>query len=95
MKIVPLGANVVVKRFDAAETTAGGVILPDAAKQKLSEGRVLSLGDGRVLPNGSRVAHQVSEGDRVLFEGYAGTEVVVNGDELLIMDEGEILAILP
>ena len=95
MKIVPLGANVVVKRFDAAETTAGGVILPDAAKQKLSEGRVLSLGDGRVLPNGSRVAHQVSEGDRVLFEGYAGTEVVVNGDELLIMDEDEILAILP
>ena len=53
MKIVPLGANLVVKRFDAAETTAGGVILPDAAKQKLSEGRVLSLGDGRVLPNGS------------------------------------------
>jgi chaperonin GroES len=95
MKIVPLGANVVVKRFDAAETTAGGVILPDAAKQKLSEGRVLSLGDGRVLPNGSRVAHQVSEGDRVLFESYAGAEVVVNGDELLIMDEGEILAILP
>ena len=72
MKIVPLGANVVVKRFDAEETTAGGIILPDAAKEKLTEGRVLSLGDGRVLPNGSRVAHQVSEGDRVLFGSYAG-----------------------
>ena len=54
MKIVPLGANVVVKRFDAAEATAGGIILPDAAKEKLREGRVLSLGDGRVLPDGSR-----------------------------------------
>ena len=95
MKIVPLGANVVVKRFDAAETTAGGIALPDAAKEKLREGRVLSLGDGRALPNGSRVAHQVSEGDRVLFDRYAGAEVVINGDELLIMSEDEILAILP
>jgi chaperonin GroES len=95
MKIVPLGANVVVKRFDAEKTTAGGIVLPDAAKQKPRQGRVLSLGDGRVLSNGSRVAHQVSEGDRVLFESCAGAEVVVNGDELLIMKEDEILAILP
>jgi chaperonin GroES len=95
MKIVPLGANVVVKRLDAEEATAGGIILPDGAKEKPRQGRVLSLGDGRVLPDGSRAGHQVSEGDRVLFDRYAGAEVVINGDELLIMSEDEILAILP
>jgi chaperonin GroES len=95
MKIVPLCANVVVKRFDAEEMTAGGLILPETAREKLGEGRVLSVGDGRVLANGMRVAHQVSEGDRVLFSRYAGAEVLINGDELLIMNEDEILAILP
>jgi chaperonin GroES len=95
MKIVPLGANVVVKRLPADEVTAGGIVLPDAAQEKPRQGRVLSIGDGRMLPNGARTKHQVSEGDRVLFGSYAGAEVEVNGEEFLIMDENEILAIVP
>jgi chaperonin GroES len=95
MKIVPLGANVVVKRLAADETTSGGIVLPDTAKEKPRQGRVLSVGDGRLLADGNRARHQVSDGDRVLFGGYAGSEVVVDGEELLIMNEDEILAILP
>ena len=95
MKIVPLGANVVVKRLPAEEVTAGGIVLPDAAQAKPRQGRVLSIGDGRMLADGARARHQVSEGDRVLFDSYAGAEVVVNGEDLLIMNEDEILAIMP
>jgi chaperonin GroES len=95
MKIVPLGANVVVKRLPAEEVTTGGIVLPDAAREKPRQGRVLSIGDGRMLPDGRRARHQVSEGDRVLFGSYAGTEVVLNGKEFLIMNEDDILAIVP
>jgi chaperonin GroES len=94
MKIVPLGANVVVRRITSEEKTAGGIVLPDTARDKPREGRVLSVGDGRLLANGTRVRHQVAEGDRVLFNNYAGTEVDVNGEELLIMNESEILAVV-
>jgi chaperonin GroES len=94
MKIVPLGANVVVKRLAAEEKTAGGIFLPDAAREKAREGRVLSVGDGRLLPSGARVRHQVTEGDRVLFNSYAGAEVKVNGEDLLIMNESEIMAVV-
>ncbi len=95
MKVVPLGEKVVVKRLEAEEMTAGGIVLPDTAKEKPQQGRVLSVGDGRLLPDGTRVENQVSEGDRVLFGGFAGTEVVVDGEELLIMSEDEILAVVP
>jgi chaperonin GroES len=94
MKIVPLGANVVVKRLPSEETTAAGIVLPDAAQEKPRQGRVLSIGDGRMLANGSRGRHQVSEGDCVLFDRYAGTEVAVNGEEFLIMSEDKILAVV-
>ncbi len=93
MKMVPLGDKVVVKRLAAEEVTAGGIVLPDTAKEKPQQGRVLSVGDGRLLPDGTRAQHQVKEGDRVLFAGYAGTEVTVDGEELLIMSEDEILAV--
>jgi chaperonin GroES len=95
MKIVPLGANVVVRRLPGEEVTSGGIVLPDAVREKPRQGRVLSIGDGRLLANGGRVQHQVREGDRVLFGSYAGAEVVVNGEDLLIMNEDEILAIMP
>ena len=95
MKIVPLGANVVIKRLPADEQTAGGIVLPEGAQEKPRQGRVLSVGDGQLLPDGSRAPHQVSEGDRVLFGSYAGAEVVVDNDELLILSENEILAIVP
>jgi len=94
MRLVPLGEKVVVKRLDAEEVTAGGIVLPDTAQKKPRQGRVLSVGDGRLLADGSRAGHQVAEGDRVLFTDYAGSEVVVDGDELLIMDEHDILAVV-
>ena len=95
MKVVPLGEKVVVKRLEAEEMTAGGIVLPDTAQEKPRQGRVLSVGDGRLLSDGTRAQHQVSEGDRVLFSNYTGTEVAVDGEELLIMSEDEILAIIP
>ena len=94
MKLVPLGEKVVVKRLEAEETTAGGIVLPDTAQEKPRQGRVLSVGDGRQLADGSRAPHQVREGDRVLFATYAGTEVLVDEEELLIMDEHEILVVV-
>ncbi len=94
MKVVPLGEKLVVKRLVAEDTTSGGIVLPDAAREKPRQGRVLSVGDGRRLPDGSRAPSQVSEGDRVLFSDYAGTQITVDGDELLIMTEDEILAVL-
>lgn len=94
MKLVPLGEKVVVKRLEAEEMTAGGIVLPDTAQEKPRQGRVLSVGDGRMLGDGSRAAHQVGEGDRVLFSSYAGTEIVVDGEDLLIMDEHEIFAVV-
>jgi chaperonin GroES len=95
MKIVPLGANVVIKRLPADQQTAGGIVLPEGTQEKPRQGRVLSVGDGQLLPDGSRAPHQVSEGDRVLFSSYAGAEVIVDSDELLILGENEILAIVP
>jgi len=94
MKIVPLDNKVVIKRLDSEEMTAGGVLLPDTAREIPQQGRVLSVGDGRLLSSGSRVPHQVSEGDRVLFQRWAGTEVEINSQKLLILSEDEILAIM-
>ena len=94
MKLVPLGDKVVVKRLEAERQTAGGIVLPDAAREKPREGRVLSVGDGRLLPGGTRAASQVSEGDRVLFDRWTGSEIIINGEELLVMREDEILAVV-
>ncbi len=93
MKVVPLGDKVVIKRLDAEHLTTGGIVLPDTAREKPQQGRVLSVGDGRLLDTGGRVPHEVSEGDRVLFPRWAGTEVVINGQEVLILSEDEILAV--
>jgi chaperonin GroES len=92
MKVVPLGEKIVVKRLDAEEVTAGGIVLPDSAREKPVQGRVLSVGDGTLLKDGSRAPHQVREGDRVLFSRYSGNELKVAGEELLIMAESEVLA---
>jgi chaperonin GroES len=94
MKVVPIGENVMVKRTEAESVSPGGIVLPDTAKEKPWQGRVLSVSDGRLLPNGERVPHQVAEGDHVLFASYAGTEVVVDGMEFLIMSERDILAVI-
>jgi len=94
MKVVPLNDKLVVKRLEAEEKTAGGILLPDSAKEKPKQGKILSLGDGKLLENGKRAGFQVKEGDRVLFSAYAGNEVNVDGDEYLIMSEDDILAVL-
>lgn len=94
MKLVPLGDNVVIRRVDSEDVTAGGIVLPDSAQQQQSEGSVLSVGDGMLLPDGSRAEPQVSEGDSVLFSSFAGNPVLVDDQELLVMRESDILAIL-
>src|SRR6266581_6879715 len=94
MKVVPLNDKIVVKRLEAEKKTAGGIVLPDTAKEKPKQGKVLSLGDGKLLDNGKRAQFQVKEGDRVLFTSYGGQEVNVDGEEYLIMTEDDILAVV-
>ncbi len=92
--IRPLGEKVLLKRVEAEEMTAGGIVLPDAAKEKPKRGKILGVGDGKLLDTGKRQPLQVRVGNEVLFTSYAGTEVKVDGDEMIIMDESDILAIL-
>jgi len=92
--IRPLGEKVLVKRLEAEETTRGGIVLPDTAKEKPQKGTVLAVGDGKLLDDGTRAKFQVKKGNKVLFASYGGTEVTVGGEEYLLMDESDILAIL-
>ncbi len=93
-KIRPLGEKVLVKRMEAETTTKGGIVLPDAAREKPQKGSVLAIGDGKLLDDGERAQMAVAVGDNVLFTSYAGTEIKVDGEELMLMDESDILAIL-
>lgn len=93
-KITPLGDKILVKRLEAEERTAGGIVLPDSAKEKPKEGKVIALGSGKLLDDGTRGSFQVAKGDRVLFASYAGTEVKVNGEEYLLMPEEDVLAVV-
>ena len=94
MKIVPLNDKIVVERLEADEKTAGGIILPDTAREKPKQGKVISLGEGKLLEDGKRAAFQVKAGDRVLFTSYAGNEVTHEGKEFLIMTEDDLLAVV-
>jgi len=97
VKIRPLGDKVLVKRVEAEDKTAGGIVLPDTAKEKPRRGIVQAVGEGKLLDNGKRHPLTVAKGDQVLFSSYSGTEIKmiqVEGEDLLIMDEGDILAIL-
>lgn len=94
MKIVPLNDKLVVERLEADEKSAGGIILPDTAKEKPKQGKIVSVGDGKLLDDGKRAAFQVKVGDRVLFTSYAGNEVTVDGKEYLIMTEDDVLAVV-
>jgi chaperonin GroES len=94
MNIVPIGDNIVVKRVEAEEVTSGGIVLPDAAREKPQQGRVLSVGDGPLLPSGEHAGSEVQEGDRVVFGNYSGQEVDVDGEKLLILRVRDVLAIL-
>jgi chaperonin GroES len=92
--IRPLGEKVLLQRLEAEEKTAGGIVLPDTAKEKPQRATVIAVGDGRQLADGGRAEVQVKVGDKVLFASYAGTEITVNGEEYLLMDESDILAVL-
>jgi chaperonin GroES len=94
MKIRPLGDKVIVQRLEAQGVTAGGIVLPDSAKEKPQRGKIVSVGDGKQLDDGSRAEMSVKKGQEVLFTSYAGTEVKVDGKEYLIMDESDIMAIV-
>ena len=96
MKLTPIGDRIVVRRYDAKDKTAGGIILPDQAKTKPQKGRVLAAGPGRVLKNGSRRPLQVREGDRVIFTAWAGDEYKDRGskDVILIMHEEDVMAVV-
>lgn len=90
----PLGDRVLVQRVEAEEKSAGGILLPDSAKEKPKEGLIIALGEGKTLENGEKSTFSVSVGDRVLFTSYAGTEVKYQGDEYMIMREDDILGII-
>ena len=94
MKVKPLGDKVLVKRVEAEEKTKGGIVLPDTAKEKPKEGKIIAVGDGKLLDNGKRAEFQVKKGDKVLFTSYAGTEIKIDGEEYIIMSEDDILAVI-
>ena len=94
MKIRPLGDRILLKRIEEEDKSKGGIIIPDTAKEKPQEGRVIAVGKGRMLDDGKLVSLEVKKGDRVLFGKYSGTEVKLVGEEHLIVREDDILGIL-
>ena len=94
MKIKPLNDRVIVKRMEEEQKTAGGIIIPDTAKEKPQEGEVLAVGPGKRNDDGRRIAPEVKEGDRILFGKYAGSKIKIDGEEHIFMREDDILGIL-
>ncbi|MBT2701365.1 co-chaperone GroES [Neobacillus sp. C211] len=90
----PLGDRIIIELVESEEKTASGIVLPDSAKEKPQEGKVVAVGTGRVLESGERVALEVSVGDRIIFSKYGGTEVKYQGTEYLILRESDILAVV-
>ena len=93
-KLRPLGDKILVKRVEAETKTKSGIVLPDSAKEKPKRGKVIAIGDGKRLENGERAAFSVKKGDEVIFTSYAGSEIKVDGEELMIMTEDDVLAIV-
>lgn len=94
MKLKPLHDRIIVKRVEEEEKTAGGIIIPDTAKEKPQQGKVVAAGAGKFADDGSRRPLDVKEGDRILFSKYSGSEIKLEGEELLIMHEDDVLAIV-
>jgi len=93
-KLRPLGDKILVKRVEAETKTKSGIVLPDTAKEKPKRGKVLSVGDGRRLETGERAPFSVKKGDEIIFTSYAGTEIKLDGEELIIMSEDDVLAVV-
>ena len=94
MKVRPLHDRLVVRRIEEKETAKGGIIIPDSAKEKPQEGKVLAIGNGKILENGTKVPLDVKVGDKILFGKYSGTEIKIDGEDVLILREDEVLAVL-
>ncbi len=94
MKLRPLQDRILVQRIEEEKTTKGGIIIPDTAKEKPVEGKVVAVGNGKVGEDGKRIALEVKKGDRILFGKYSGTEVKIEGDEYLILREDDVLGII-
>jgi len=94
MQIRPLHDRLIVRRMEEEEKTKGGIIIPDTAKEKPVEGKVIAVGEGRVKKDGTKIPMEVKKGDRILFAKYAGSEVKIEGEEYLMMREDEILAVI-
>lgn len=94
MKVRPLHDRVIVQRIEEEQKTKGGIIIPDTAKEKPAEGKIVAIGNGKVLENGTKIPLDVKEGQKVLFGKYAGTEINIDGEEHLIMKEDDIIAII-
>ena len=92
MKLKPLGDRLIVRAIDEEETTASGLVLPDTAKEKPQKGEVLAVGDGALDDNGKRIPLDVTKGDTVLYSKYGGTEIKIDGEELLVLRESDVLA---
>ena len=90
----PIGDRIIIELVQSEEKTASGIVLPDTAKEKPQEGKVVAVGTGRVLDSGERVALEVAEGDSIIFSKYAGTEVKYDGKEFLILKEADVLAVI-
>ena len=94
MNLKPLQDRILVKRMEEETTTKGGIIIPDTAKEKPAEGKVVSVGNGKIGDDGKRIPLEIKKGDRILFGKYSGTEVKIDGEEYLIMSEGDVLGII-
>ncbi len=94
MKIRPLHDRVIVQRLEEEEKTKGGIIIPDTAKEKPQEGKVIAVGTGKILENGTKLALDVKVGDKILFGKYSGTEIKIEGEEFLMMREEDILGVI-
>ncbi|OGP73140.1 MAG: co-chaperone GroES [Deltaproteobacteria bacterium RBG_16_49_23] len=94
MKVRPLHDRLIVKRLEEEEKTKGGIIIPDTAKEKPIEGKVIAVGKGKIQEDGTKIPMEVKKGDRILFAKYAGAEVKIDGEEHLIMKEDDVLAII-
>ena len=94
MNVRPLHDRILIRRIEEKETVKGGIIIPDTAKEKPQEGQVLAVGNGKILENGTKVPLDVKVGDKILFGKYSGTDIKIDGEEVLILREDEVLAIV-
>lgn len=93
-KLQPIGSHIIVERSSAADKSAGGIIIPEKGKEKPKEGKVIAAGNGKMMEDGKRQVMQLKAGDRVLFTSYAGTEVKIDGNEYIVMEESDVLAVI-